>query len=336
MVLEENLLFYDEEDADMFIEFLLGKNCRVQKMTEGSIYEETLMKGRIGDLITIVKTVLKDAKPGPFQNPPGSESPGPEFDDPSGPADSETWRFLHAKMLDNMESIRDRIREMTAQLNPGDILVSADELKQMKQRVLDCFENDPEVDKVELLIHEILLQDCLQIMEENGMAETGTEGMVLLKKTGADDLIIERRAWDPDEVDPDILKSHNISLDHHIDFGTTIRVLISPRIHFNCEQKEIVSVLDDLEVDDDRVEVLVRNMYRKSFVIDAVLDKIETAGRISLTDLIREMKSVPSTIAQEDCQLFLDSSEEFITCLVNDLRKAGVIEGNDRKIRAVR
>jgi hypothetical protein len=336
MVLEENLLFYDEDDADVFIGFLLGKNCRVQKMTEGSIYEETLMKGRIGDLISVVETAMNDTIPEHFQNPPGSERPDPVSDDPATPADSNELRFLYTKMLENLESIRERIRETTVQLNPGDIIASTRELEQMKQRVMDCIENDSEEEQIGLLQEEIFLQDCLQIMEDNGMAKTGAEGMVLLKKTDADDLIIERRAWDPDEVDPGILKSHNISLDHHITFGTVTRVLISPRIHFNCDPKEIESVLDDLDVDEDRAAVLIGNMYRKSFVIDAIMSVIETAGKISLTDIIHEMESVPSTIAQEDCRLFLDSSQEFITGLVNDLRKTGAIEGNDRKIRVAR
>jgi hypothetical protein len=336
MVLEENLLFYDEDDADVFIGFLLGKNCRVQKMTEGSIYEETLMKGRIGDLISLVKTAMNDTIPEHFQNQPGSERPDPVSDDPATPADSNGLRFQYAKMLENMESIRDRVREMTLQLNPGDLIVSTDELERMKQRVIDYLENDSEEEQIDLFNQEMFIRNCLQVMEDNGMAETGAEGMVLLKKTDADDLIIERRAWDPDEVDPGILKSHNISLDHHITFGTVTRVLISPRIHFNCDPNEIETALDDLDVDDDRAEVLIGNMYRKSFVIDAIMNIIETAGKISLTDLIREMESVPSTIAQEDCRLFLDSSQEFITGLVNDLRKTGAIEGNDRKIRVAR
>lgn len=335
MVLEENLLFYDDDDADTFIEYLLGKNCRVQKMTEGSIYEETLMKGRIGDMIQIIRTMVNDTIPELVRDQSESERQDGVHGSPVTPEGRNALGLLHTKMGENLNSVTDCIREITMHLNPGDIIISTSEIEGMKKRVRDCIENDSEDEKIELLNQELLLQDCLQIMVDNGMAEIDSEGMRLLKKTDPEDLIIERRAWDPDEVDPEILKSHNISLDHHIDFGTTTRVLISPRIHFNCEPREIESLLDDLEVDDDRVEVLVRNMYRKSFVIDAILDIIEKAGRISLPDLIQKMKSVPSTIAQEDCRLFLDSSEEFITGLVNDMRKVGVIEGNDRKIRVV-
>jgi len=334
MVLEENLLFYDEDDADVFIGFLLGKNCRVQKMTEGSIYEETLMKGRIGDLISVVETTVNGTIP-EYQAQSESDRPDAVSDDAETTADSRALRYLESAMLENLKSITDCIREMTMQLNPGDLIVTTDELDRMKQRAVDLVENDSE-DEIGLLGQEIFLRDCRQIMVDNGMAGFVAEGMTLLKKTDPDDLIIERRAWDPDEVDPGILKSHNISLDHHIDFGTTTRVLIGPRIHFNCEPKEIENVLDDLDVNDDRAAVLVRNMYRKSFVIDAILDIIEKDGRISLPDLIQKMESVPSAVAPEDCRLFLDSSEEFITGLVNDLRKTGVIEGNDRKIRVVR
>jgi hypothetical protein len=176
----------------------------------------------------------------------------------------------------------------------------------------------------------------VSILEDNAVVETLPEGMVLLRKVDPGDLTVERRAWDPDEIDIETLKKFNITLTHHIYYYTATRVTIDPRIHFNCVLKDVETVLEGLEVDDDSAEKLLEDLCLKAPALDRVLNLIETAGKISLPDLVREMESATLEEADADIRIVLNSFPGFVRSMVNDLRKLGIIEGNDRKIRVVR
>jgi hypothetical protein len=336
MVLEEALLFYDEDDADIFIKFLRDKNCRVQKMTESSVFEETVMSGTIGNLISVIDKAMEWKIPKTHQSPAEGEEPPADPGGPAPPDRENAIMILHAKMLANLKSIRDHIDGIMARSNPGDIIWSNEDLNRMKVNVSACLEDGSEDDLVGKLSHDIFIHDCLQIMENNSVVETRPEGISLIKKIDPNDLTIERRAWEPDEIDHETFKKYHIALTHTIYYETATRVIIDPRIHFTCNPKDVEKVLDDLEADDDSAADLIRNLNLKSLAIDSIMNVIETAGRIALPDLIREMDSVTRNEVMDDIRLVLNSSSPFISGIVNDLRKIGVIEGNDRKIRVVR
>ncbi len=333
MVLEENLLFYKEEDADAFIRFLREKNCRVQKLTESSIFEETLMFGTIGNMIHVIESAMEGKPPKPLQNPKEGESAELALDDSALHAGEKAMMLLHAKMLENLKSIRNHCSEIMTRWTCGDKMFSKDEFTRMKKSVSAILENGPDKEQFDLLKQELFMHDCFQILENNGIVETKPEGMILLKKIDPNDLNVERKVWDPDMAGPEILKTYNITLNHQITFETATRVVIDPRIYFSCPPEEIEKFLDDLEADEDIAIDLIHNLYLKSLAIDCIMNIIETSGRIALPDLIREMDSVTPKESDDDIKLILNSSSVFITSIVNDLRKIGVIEGNDRKIR---
>ncbi|MDP2795970.1 MAG: hypothetical protein Q8N94_00480 [Methanoregula sp.] len=100
--------------------------------------------------------------------------------------------------------------------------------------------------------------------------------------------------------------------------------------------KEVTDVLDDLEVDEFSDDELRHNLSLKGLAIESVLGAIKTAGRISLTDLIRDMKEVTPDMIDDEHQVVEHFTPEFITGIISDLRKMGIIEGNDRKMRVAR
>jgi hypothetical protein len=244
--------------------------------------------------------------------------------------------ILHAKMLSNLKSIRDHIGEIMARSNPGDIIWSNEDLNRMKVNVSACLEDGSEDDLVGKLSHDIFIQDCLQIMENNSVVETRPEGISLIKKIDPNDLTIERRAWEPDEIDHETLKKYDVVLNHLFYFETATRVVIDPRIHFTADPEEVEKILDDLEADEDSAQNLIADLYIKNLAIESLLAAIETSGKISLPDLVQKMESVIPKTKDDMERVVLNSSPAFITGIVNDLRKIGVIEGNDRKIRVVR
>jgi hypothetical protein len=336
MVLEEAVLFFDEDDADVFIKFLRGKNCRVQKITESAICDETLMTGTIGNLIRLIEMKRERNLPKTGEDPVEREgaTPGP---DGSAPADKDAmFAFTTEKMLENLKFIRNYVGNIMARFNPGDILSTDDDLNRMKEMLHARVNDDHHEGLAGSALDAIMVHDCLCIMKENGVAETTLDGTILVKKIDPDELSVERRAWGRDEVDPETLNNFGIILKYHVYFETATRVIIDPRIHFTCTADEVVEVLEDLETDMDSEEELVDNLSLKGLAIESILNVIETSGKISLPDLILRMEEITPGMIENDYRLIIHSSPVFITGIINDLRKIGAVQGNDRKIRAVR
>ncbi|MDO9324371.1 MAG: hypothetical protein Q7T80_05355 [Methanoregula sp.] len=319
------------------MKFLREKNCRAIKSVESEVNEETVMNGTIGNLIRVIENVLDRQRPESSKSLVAEESHALEAETISFlPGNCEDLAVAHARMLSNLQSSRDNIAGIMGRFNVGDVVYTSDYLDRMKASLKSGMEDVPEDDLEKMVTQTILTFDCISILEDNAVLEARSEGMVLLKKVDAGDLIVERRAWGPDEIDEATLKNFAITLTHNIHYGTTTLVTIDPRIHFNCVFDDVEPILEELEVDSDSAERLLDNLSLKGPVIDRVHNIIETAGKMSLDELVHEMKS--ATIKQEeaDIRVVLISSPEFINSLINDLRKLGIVEGNDRKIRVVK
>jgi hypothetical protein len=337
MVLEESLLFYQEKDADIFIRFLREKNCRALKSVESSVNEETVMNGTIGNLIRVIENAGNWQKPESSQYPVKEETPETELGrDYTHSGKRADFAVTHARMLSHLQFSRDHIAGIMERFNPGEVVYSLDDLERIKESLKTGAEEVPDDELEELVTKSILTYDCVSILEDNAVVETRPEGMVLLRKVDPCDLTVERRAWDPDEIDSETLKKFGISLTHNIYYDTVTHVAIDPRIHFNCLLKDVETILEDLEVDDDSAEKLLDDLYVKAPALDRVLNLFEAAGKISLPDLVRAMESTPLEEVDADIRIVLNSSPEYISSMVIDLRKLGILEGNDRKIRVVR
>jgi hypothetical protein len=337
MVLEETLVFDEENDADIFIRFLREKNCRAQKKNESSIFEETEMVGTTGNLIRLIETKIESEVQEGEKDPIEREVSIPDPGKSAYPADRKvSFAESNAKMLASLKSIRDYAGDIMTRFNCGDIIFTDEDLKRSKEQIRAGFEDDPGDALKEILRDEFQLQSNLLTLEDNGVVETRPEGICLIKKIDPNDLLVERRPWGTDEVDRETLKQYGIALKLHIDFQTATRVIIDPRIHFTCKSKEVKEILENLEADEFSEEELERNLSLKGLAIDSILTAIETAGRISLADLIRNLKEVVPDMIDDEYQVAEHFSPEFITGITNDLRKIGAIEGNDRKMRAAR
>ena len=337
MVLEESLLFYREKDADTFIKFLREKNYRAQKSVESNIHEETVMHGTLANLILVIENAMIWRIPEHPELPVREEPPAPMPGEISSPSDKRAnFAVSNARMLSNLQFCRDYLTSIMERFNPGEVVYTPDHLDNIKESLKAGAEerSDDELDR--MLTQSIRIYDCVSILEDNAVVESRSEGMVLLKKVDPDDLTVERRAWNPDEIDGETLKKFDITLAHNIYYDTATRVTIDPGIHFNCVLKDVETVLEELEVDDDSAEKLLDNLYIKAPALDRVLNLIETSGKISLPDLVREMESATLDEAGAKIRIVLNSSPEFVSSMVNDLRKLGIVEGNDRKIRVVR
>lgn len=323
MVLEEYLLFYDEDDADTFVKYLHGKNCRVQKMTESEITDDTLIVGKLGNMIQVAEKLGESGESGHHTCECGD-------DDCSGHGSPFN------EIRENLVAIKGRIEEILKKTQPGEMIYSRTDREQKKNEIIACMENGSDEEQMALIGTEYLFLDSLQVLQDNDLAEETPEGIVLLKAATPDEMIVERSVEDSDEIDQELLKSFEITLTHRITFDTSVRVTTEPRLYFTCQPEDLEKVLIDLDVDEATLEMFLHNQYLKSLAIENVMKTIEARGKMALPELIAAVESAEAESGEEETPIGLTFSPSFITSLVNDLRKVGALEGNDRKIRVVR
>ena len=329
MVLEETLLIHNEEDADEFISFLRENHCRAQKITDSFFFNETLVTGPIKGVIRFYEKATLNAST-------AGESP------------EKSARVLDLPVLQNLKSIRDLVRDLMSRFSPGEIIYTTAEYEQHKmntisdvvERLKSAKDDNPSISGIDefrkMIAERSPVMETVIAMEDAGWVTIEPDGIRLVQKNDPEELPTERRVLDADAVDRDALKEFNLTLHDHIYYGTEIRLVIDPRIHVTCTVDEVDEALDELEVDKDSVDTLLSNLNNKSVAINSVLNAISKAGKCSIEDLIEKMDDVPLEIEDSTDKISAHFSHEYITSLVNDLRKIGLIEGNDRKLRAVR
>lgn len=334
MVLEETLIFTEDKDAEIFSRFLREKNCRVLKKNESTIFEETEICGTIGNFIRLIETKIESELRDSPKDPVTPERATPDPGKSAYPARGKvSFAESNARMLSSLKSTRDYVVDIMALHNPGDIIITAEEVKRMNEQIRNGFIDDLGNFPGKTFLDKIAIHGNHLTMEDNGVIESRPEGICLIKKIDPNDLVIERRPWRDDEVDRETLDQYRITPKIHIDFRTGTQLIIDSRIHFSCKLTEVEEVLQGLNTDEFSEDELKRNMVLKGLAIECVLDAIETAGRISLQDLTRNLKNVTLNLTNEEHMMVGHFSPEFINGIIYDLRKIGAVLGNDRKLR---
>ncbi len=329
MVLEETLEFNREEDADLFISFLREKHCRAQKTSGSTFFTETLLYGSIKDVIRF------------YENEQVPETA-------RGASQKTSAFFSNKPVIASLTNIRNLVRDLMNRFRPGDIIYTTEEYEKCKiesitdvsARLGDFLAENPDLSPLEAIAKmgsekNPVMMTVLE-MDGAGWVTIEPEGVRLVKTADPDELPVERRVDDPDALDMDAVKELNLTLHEHLYFSTTTRLAIDPRIHLACRAADVEHQLEDKDVDDDSMETLLHNMNHKNIVVRIITNAISDAGRCSIESLIEKVRDADVGGMDPKIEITAHFSPEYITSLVNDLRKLGEIEGNDRKLRVVR
>ena len=316
MVLEETLVFDTADDADKFVSFLRGHEVHVQKVTGSYFFDETMMEGPIKNLIEVYS---------------GAVAPVDDLSEERRKTRDAANSFLTA----HLTSIRDYVGEVMGRYQEGDLVVPRDEIEKnkaaLKEEALEKSE-----DLKDTLLSRIPIEDALIAMENAGIVKTEPDGIRLVKKIDPDALPLQRRLMEPDYYDVSTLKAKNLTVNHLFYFETETRLFIDPRIHIALEPEVVREALIDLEVDEESADELLMNMATKQVSITCIMDAISRSGRISLPDLITIVDAVSVPLKDSESLLTAYITPSYATSIVNDLRKLGLVEGNDRKLRVAR
>lgn len=342
MVLEESLLFINDADADQFIRFLKGKNCRAQKRHEGHVVEDILMVGSLGNLIAMLE---------------GEITADPELYCRSQDNDEHlllrtlmeqlekeemTNDVMIPLMLENAKQTRDYIADVNNRFNEGDVFSApgfpADftgDKHSLEQMLEEKSRDDLESNLDELFS----LITHLKVMVENNLVKGGPDGFVLLKKMNPDDVSIEYPVTDLELINIEAQETHHLSLIRKISLSTRTLVSTDPYLYYACTGEELLDAISSLRVDEESLDHLLFNFYYKGIVVNQIIDLIGGEGKISLSAIIEQAEILINRVMrdlekdQNELESFTLISPEFVTGLINDLRKVVVIRGNDTKIR---
>lgn len=331
MVLEETLVFGEAGDADRFVTFLKGQGVRARRRVMSFITEETQVRGPISGLFDWLNAEIEERKLD--EEPPDAFEEGLKEGDDEG---FEADRFGDPATMSErrqLELIRDTlIRQyvMLSQALNGKVIgdpVAVDkplrdgdlpELRMTNGGLLNLL---GELD--EALVRHTLI--------ETGVVEESDEGLRLIRMVVPDEIEIEIAVSDID-VTPELVDEHGVRTEFLFHFETEYSVECEGTIHLACTPDEVEQAVLGTSVTPESLDDLIYSTQMKAQVIGAVLEVFDREGRTTLETVVGALRGARIE-TNSSAVIMLDTTPEFVRALVEDLRKAGAITGNDRKLR---
>ena len=338
MVLEESLLFYMDKDATAFIGRLKKMGCHATKRVEVVVIEEMAMEGPLGGMIEVLEEIVDE-----------NNEPAPEdIDDEMGTmllfaAEKAVGAVKSSKNTNHLllKSLR-RIRDFTAGLmkkhEVDDVICLRSDFDDINPDLTKYSDKRDKHESAKAIYEKLPLLNSIKVMKENGLVKVTPGGITLLQKADADEMFIERRIsvpdlFDPDLFDEDMLDEHDIHVLKNVNYIPMIRVSIEPSLYFTCEDDDLIDALEGLVLEKESEKVLLANFPYKKLFLESVIEVIETGKMVPLSKIIEESEEFLPILADEPYKVVVHAPPETVKGVIDDMRKAGVIRGNDAGIR---
>ena len=308
MVLEETVVFENTADADVFIAFLRKRGCASRKTVSSEVALEEVYCGTLDQLISWQTRAAEECEA-------------------DGHMQDAAWFRSGAEKY---TQVRDRITVLIAGKGPGDLLYTyrdmEEEFSAMIPRATEILSRAqtgrPVLDECPLLV-------VSYIMSESGHIEKTPEGYRLVKTPVPGEVRAELAGNIP-EVSEDLFEELTTRVNYTL--YPEVRVTIEPSVYFLCEPEELLDILMDLSIDDESLDIIESDLYAKKLIITSLVDVVEQAGTITLTDLTRTLREYHSK-AEATRNISLALSENITAMVVADLKKLEILGGKDPVVR---
>lgn len=326
MVLEERLVFGDAGDADRFVTFLKGRGVRARRHVISCITEETLVRGSLAQLFDWVNAEIEDRK---------------DDDDLSDQIEADLGEEEEDFADAMIRSERLRLERFRETLTRQYVVIStALEKKQVGDLVTVgrpfSAQDQPDAEQVDGELRNLLgeLDELVarQTLIEQGILEETKEGLRLARMVVPDEVETELSVTDID-ISPGLVQEHGVRTDFEIFYDTEYVVECEGSIHLSCRGDELEEAVLGRSVTPESLETLVYHLGVKGQAIGVVLEVFDREGRTSLETVVEAVRTTRLETNSPEATVVLNTPPEFVRALVDDLRKAGAITGNDRKMR---
>ena len=326
MVLEERLVFGDAGDADRFVTFLKGRGVRARRHVISCITEETLVRGSLAQLFDWVNAEIEDRK---------------DDDDLSDQIEADLGEEEEDFADAMIRSERLRLERFRETLTRQYVVIStALEKKQVGDLVTVgrpfSAQDQPDAEQVDGELRNLLgeLDELVarRTLIEQGILEETTGGLRLARMVVPDEIETELSVTDID-ISPGLVQEHGVRTDFEIFYDTEYVVECEGSIHLSCKGDEVEEAVLGRSVTPESLETLVYHLGVKGQAIGVVLEVFDREGRTSLETVVEAVRTTRLETNSPEATVVLNTPPEFVRALVDDLRKAGAITGNDRKMR---
>lgn len=302
MVLEEEIYFSSHDTAQEFVKLLKSVGVSSQLRQKASLDIRLMLSGTYTNLYEMLESRI------------ASEDV------------TEEEAELYTLTRNHLTSQRDLIASALEKYQVGDRIGSG---------VMDLItgdrtiEGDESEEALEQIIEEIYLTRLLHL---NELLEMTDNGLVLAKKINPDESTLTIFADEIPMIDDEALNLRQVS--STVTAGDDVEWLVSvgSEYVFLDDLSEIGEFFEDDDVEEEGAAFFPR-MQIKHLLVAEILEMIKTEGKTSKEEILMEFADRDVELNENGTAIALHLSPDYITSVLDDLKRAGVIKGKDQKLR---
>ena len=305
MALEEEIWFSAEEEAQecskIFKKLNISSHIRVKTDLENRIQYKgpyTALKGIIDEEITRLQEMDEN--------------------------EDEEFITIFQEMLDYLKSERDLLEKTFAEKKPGDHISSM---------IFNFLIKDGSVpDSEEQMVALLKEATVTRLLELNNLIDIDEEGVILARTISPDDAVLAIFEDDIPPLREDALKKWDIKRSLETRDIVSYIVTTSPDIVFLEDITEIEEFFTRIEYDSETLFFFI-NLQVKQVLVAELLSLMQKEGKLSKDELIAEFLHRELPIENENMSIGLHLSPNYISSILDDLKKTGVLKGKDSKLK---
>lgn len=303
MTLEEKITFYSREDASAFQKYLREKGCPSRISVEHNFSGTPYFEGSIASFLQLIDKI-------------NAREEDTDLDD------------LKKDLLVREKSLT----EFFASHKAGDILSDATPSQLLAQvESIDAMGDEIQKQATEKFVNLLMI---LGTLEDNNLLKNSEEkdSYTLLGTKTAKELRVMYAYTDFNGVTEEDLKNSGITT--HIRTSSTTESILNTgaELLFASDLDDMADVLDQMDVDDDEAGRFIDAIFFKQVLI-AKIKELVISGKQSEADLLTALDAPSFPLEETNDVISFDISPEYLSGVISDLKKQGVLSGKDGKIK---
>lgn len=305
MTLEEKIIFYSREDAAEFQKYLKEKGCSARISVEHVFSGTPYFEGTISAFLSLIDTLT-------------AREPDADLEQ------------LKSDLLERENTLA----EFFATHKVGDILTDMSPSQLLAQfESIDTTGNDNIQQKAaEKFVNFLMVLGTLE--DNNLLEETPGEGtdQTLTGTMEPSDMRVMYAYTDLPGTESEDLESSGITSHIRTSSETHYIVTTGCEVVFVSDMDDVSSLLDNLDVDDDEAARFCDALFFKQALI-AKIHELVSDGFSTETNLLKAFNAPSFPLGETSDVISFDLSAEYLSGVLADLRKQGMIKGRDGKIK---
>ncbi|MDD2470833.1 MAG: hypothetical protein PHY67_03205 [Methanocorpusculum sp.] len=304
MTLEEKITFYSREDAAAFQKYLREKECPSRISVEHNFSGTPYFEGSIASFLQLIDKI-------------NAREEDADLDE------------LKSDLLGRKKSLT----EFFASHKAGDILSDATPSQLLAQaESIDVMGDEIQKQAAEKFVTALMI---LGTLEDNDLLENteDKEGYTLLGTKEPDELRVMYPYTEFEGVTEDDLNDSGITT--HIQTSSITEYIVNAgaELLFASDLNDLADVLEQMDVDDDEAGRFVDAVFFKQALV-AKIHELVAEGRQSEADILAAFDTPSFPLEGTNDVISFDLTPEYLSGVVSDLKKQGILAGKDGKIKS--